>query len=313
MAVAIRNVTGIIFDIQRYSIHDGPGIRTLVFLKGCPLSCKWCCNPEGQTAHPEISFIAAKCVGAKECKGPCAKACPNVALSLSPDGKPRTNRELCQGCGLCAETCLYEARHVSGKKLTIDELMAEVKKDEPFYLSSGGGVTLGGGEPLAQFKFTREFLKRCKESYIDTAIETCGYTPWEHLREVIKFVDTAYYDIKHMDPVKHKELTGVSNSLILKNARRLLSENKTKVIIRVPIIPGCNDSEENIKATAVFVANSSGQTMELLPYHRFGLSKYGQFDREYKMANSQGPSQEDMRRLREIVESAGLHEVSDSA
>jgi len=301
-------MTGIVFDIQRYSIHDGPGIRTLVFMKGCPLDCQWCCNPEGQKYHPEIRFIASKCVGEEKCKAPCATACPNNAISLLRS-KPKTDRELCQSCGRCAEACLYEARHLSGRKVTVEELLKEVKKDEPFYLNSGGGVTLGGGEPLVQFEFAREFLKRCKEHHLHTAIETCGYAPWAHLGKTLEYVDVIYYDIKHMDPAKHKELTGVSNDLILENARQLLATRKDQVIIRVPIIPGVNDSEENIKATAMFVAEGGGRMMELLPYHRFGVAKYDQLDRKYELREKQ-PTEKEMNRLKTIVESLGLEEVS---
>jgi len=305
-------MTGIVFDIQRYSIHDGPGIRTLVFMKGCPLSCQWCCNPEGQKYNPEIRFIASKCVGEEKCKAPCVTACPNSAISLY-QGKPKTDRELCQSCGTCAEACLYEARHLSGRKVTVEELLKEVKKDEPFYLSSGGGVTLGGGEPLVQFEFAREFLKRCKEQHLHTAIETCGYAPWAHLEKILKYVDVIYYDIKHMDPVKHKELTGVSNDLILENARQLLATKKDQVIIRVPIIPDGNDSEENIKNTAMFVVEVGGKMMELLPYHRFGAAKYAQLDRKYELREKEQPTEEQMNRLKAIVESLGLEEVSKHA
>ena len=186
----------------------------------------------------------------------------------------------------------------------------EVKKDESFYLNSGGGVTISGGEPLAQFEFTKEFLKRCKEHHLHTAIETCGYVPWRHIQEILEFVNVIYYDIKHIDPAKHGELTGVSNDLILENARRLLSTKKDQLIIRVPIIPGCNDSEENIRATANFVAERGGKAIEFLPYHRLGISKYGQLDREYELREAQRPSDACMRRLRSIVQSVGVMNVT---
>lgn len=301
---------GIVSDIQRYSIHDGPGIRTLVFMKGCPLSCKWCSNPEDQKSHPEIRFIASKCVGEEKCKAPCVIACLLGAISLSQEGKPKTDRELCQGCGKCAEACLYGARQLSGRSITIEELLAEVLKDEPFYTSSGGGVTVSGGEPIIQFEFTREFLKRCKERSLHTAIETCGYVSWEHLQATLEFVDFVYYDIKPMDPVRHKELTGVSNDLILRNARRLLSTNKAQVVVRVAIVPGFNDSGENIEAIVRFVAKSGGKMIELLPYHRFGVSKYSQLDMEYELKEVQRPTEEHMQRLRSIVKSLGIKEVA---
>lgn len=299
---------GIIFDIQRYSIHDGSGIRTLVFMKGCPLSCKWCCNPEGQRNYPEIKFVVSRCVGGGKCKAPCVKACPTGAISLF-QGRPEMERGDCQGCGKCAEVCLYGARQLSGKSITIEKLMAEVLKDKLFYDFSGGGVTLGGGEPIMQFEFTNEFLKRCKEHSLHTAIETCGCIPWEHLRATLKFVDFVYYDTKHMDPIKHKELTGVSNDLILGNARRLLSTN-SQVVVRVPIVSGYNDSEENIEAIARFVAESGGTMMELLPYHRFGVSKYSQLNRGYELEDVREPTEEHLQRLRRIVQDLGIKEVA---
>lgn len=303
-------MTGTIFDIQRYSIHDGPGIRTLVFMKGCPLRCKWCDNPEGQKSHPEIRFLDSKCVAKEKCKAPCVKACPNGAISLSQQGKPKTDAEICQNLGKCAEACYFGARVLSGKSMTIDELLAEVMKDEPFYRNSKGGVTMGGGEPIMQFEFTREFLKRCKQHSLHTTVETCGHVPWEHLKSVLEYADLVYYDIKHMNPVEHKELTGVSNGLILRNARNVLSANKVQVIVRVATVPGLNDSEENIKATTRFVAESGGKMMELLPYHRFGVSKYSQFGREYELKETKTPTQEHIQRLRSIVKSLGIREVS---
>ncbi|MFC2012945.1 glycyl-radical enzyme activating protein [Chloroflexota bacterium] len=303
-------MTGTIFDIQRYSIHDGPGIRTLVFMKGCSLGCRWCSNPEGQQSHPEIRFIAIKCVGKEQCHAPCIQACPNAAISLSREGKLETDRKLCQNCGACSDACLYGARQLSGRQITVEELLAEVNKDAPFYRNSGGGVTVGGGEPIRQFEFTRAFLKRCKEHYLHTAIETCGHVPWRHLQAALKFVDLVYYDIKHMDPVKHKDLSGASNSLILKNARALLSSNQVPVIIRVPIVPGCNDSDDNIKATAKFVTGSGGKLMELLPYHRLGISKYGQLDKDYELREVSKPTEEHMQRLKAMVKSLGIEKVT---
>ncbi|MFC1931593.1 glycyl-radical enzyme activating protein [Chloroflexota bacterium] len=303
-------ITGTVFDIQRYSIHDGPGIRTLVFMKGCPLSCKWCSNPEGQKSQPEIRFIPSKCVGQAICKGVCVKACPVSAISLSSEGKPITDRKLCQACGKCAEACLYKARQLSGTQMTVEDLLLEVLKDEPYYRQSGGGITMSGGEPLAQFKFTRQFLQECKQRSLHTAIETCGYVPWDNLRDILDLVDLVYYDIKHMVAEKHKELMGTSNDLILENARKLLSTNKTQVVIRVPIVPGCNDSEENIEAIARFVANSGGRMMELLPYHRFGVSKYSQFDLGYELKEVQIPTEEHLQKLRGLVKPYGIEEVT---
>jgi len=198
-----------------------------------------------------------------------------------------------------------------GKGMTVEEIMDEIEKDRAAYRKSGGGVSLGGGEPLMQFEFVLELLKRCKERFLHTALETCGHAPWEHLKEVSEYLDLLYYDIKHMDPEKHKELTGVSNELILSNARKVLSgEVECDVIVRTEVVPGCNDSEESIKAIARFVAESGGKMMELLPYHALGSSKYKQLGLEYELTEVRPPADEQMERLRSIVRSFGLKEMT---
>ena len=306
-----KQITGWVFDIQRFSLHDGPGIRTLVFMQGCPLACKWCCNPEGQKHHPQLRFLSIKCVGADICKAPCVDACPEGAISLSPEGKAATNWELCQACGRCTEACLFGARTIAGKRMTVDEVLAEVEKDWPFYNRSGGGVTIGGGEPLMQFEFVLALVKRCKERFFHTALETCGHGRWQHLKQISEYLDLLYYDIKHMDSVRHKEFTGVSNELILSNARRVLSgEVNCEVIVRIPIVPGCNDSEQDVAAIARFVAESGGTMIELLPYHALGSSKYRQLGIQYELGEVRPPSEEQMERLRRMVKSFGLKEMT---
>lgn len=306
-----EGVSGIIFNIQRYSIHDGPGVRTLVFMKGCPLRCLWCGNAEGQKNHPELEFMTIRCVGVVKCNAPCLKACPVEAISLSEEGKPKTDRKFCGNCGKCAEACYYGARKIIGRSMTVEEVLTEVKKDKPFYDDSGGGVTVGGGEPLMQIEFVTEFLKRCREQFLRIAIETSGHAPWESLKKVLEYSDLVYYDIKQMDSMRHKELTGVPNDLILRNALNIFKVNTDcQIIIRVPIVPGCNDSKNNIKATARFVAESGGKMMELLPYHKFGISKYNQCGLECKLKNIQPPSEQDMQKLRDIVKFHGLEEMT---
>ena len=198
-----------------------------------------------------------------------------------------------------------------GSKMTVDEVLVEIEQDRPFYNRSGGGVTIGGGEPLVQFEFTLELLKACKERSLHTALETCGYAPWKHLKRVSQYVDLMYYDIKHLDADRHKELTGVSNELILRNAKKVLSEGmQCEVIFRTEIVPGCNDTEENIGIIARFVAESGGEKMELLPYHSLGSSKYAQLGMRYELTEVKPPTEKRMNVLKKIVESSGLREMT---
>jgi pyruvate formate lyase activating enzyme len=306
-----KQITGWVFDIQRFSLHDGPGIRTLVFMQGCPLACKWCCNPEGQKHRPQLRFLSIKCVGADTCKALCVDACPEGAISLSPEGKAVTDWELCQSCGKCTEACLFGARTIAGKRMTVEEVLAEVEKDWSFYNRSGGGITVGGGEPLIQFEFVLALLKRCKGRFFHTALETCGHGPWQHLKQISKYIDLLYYDIKHMNPQRHKELTGVSNELILSNARRVLSgEVDCEVIVRIPIVPGYNDSKQDVGAIARFVTESGGTMIELLPYHALGSSKYRQLGIQYELREVRPPSEQQMEKLRNRVKSFGLKEMT---
>ncbi|MFO8010478.1 MAG: glycyl-radical enzyme activating protein, partial [Dehalococcoidia bacterium] len=200
-------LTGRIFNIQRYSLHDGSGIRTLVFFKGCPLKCLWCSNPESQKAVPELGFIDARCPGAEMCGAPCVQACPLDAIQLNPQNKPAIDRESCDACGKCARVCPRDALKVVGHEMSVEEVIAEVEKDRPFYRRSGGGLTLGGGEPLSQYKFAKALLEAAEAEYLHTAIETSGHASWEQFETILKHVDLLQIDLKHFDPRKHKELT----------------------------------------------------------------------------------------------------------
>ena len=312
-SIMTAKTKGRVFNIQRYSIHDGGGIRTLVFLKGCPLRCLWCCNPESQKSKPELGFIESRCVGSSACGAPCLSVCSLQAIHLSGGGKPAIDRKTCDACGKCAEACGKDALKVVGREMTVDEVMAEVEKDRAFYRRSGGGLTVGGGEPLAQYEFAAGLLEAAQAAYLHTALETSGHAPWSHLETVLKHVDLLQFDLKHLDPAKHQEVTGQSNELILGNLGRVLSvKDPQDVIIRIPVIPRCNDSVENIRETASFVAELGFKQIELVPYHRLGVSKYGQYGLVYPLAGCQPSPQKHLDELRKIVKESGLTEMAGS-
>lgn len=302
-----RPRNGVVFDIQRYSIDDGPGIRTLVFMKGCPLRCMWCSNPEGQRFEPSLLFIERLCTGCLRCTG----VCPTGAATSSDHGMAWA-RDLCDECFKCTEVCEGKARQVCGKSFTVEQLLDEVERDRPFYRRSGGGVTLGGGEPLGQPEFCRDFLREAKRRNLHTAMETCGYARWSHLRGILEYTDLLFMDIKHMDPVQHRKLTGKSNELILENIRRASKEigaDGEKIVIRVPVIPTLNDSEDNIRATAEFVrALGAVNKIELLPFHNMGQVKYERtkWTGPYALHALEPMGGERLRALKGLVESNGL-------
>jgi pyruvate formate lyase activating enzyme len=293
---------GLIFNIQGYCIHDGPGIRTIVFFKGCPLRCVWCQNPESLLFRPEVFLHREKCTGC----GRCVPVCQNNAITLY-DGKSHTNRDLCKGLGKCAEICPNSARVLVGKWLTVEETFERIKKDKVFYDSSGGGVTLSGGEPLLQHEFAHDLLKICKNSGIHTAIETSGYAEWSIMRKVLEYCDLVLYDFKLIDPILHKKYTGVSNEIILENSKKICSEFSIPVWARIPIIPGYNDSYENLENTAKFISElpkGSITQVNLLPYHRLGEGKLDLLERPPLSINP--PSQEKISEIKKIFESHGL-------
>ena len=293
---------GLVYKIERFAIHDGPGIRTLVLMKGCPIRCLWCSSPQSQKATPEILHIKIHC---RKC-GRCIEVCPIGALTFSEEDGPKIDRELCTSCAQCVEACPNRAWELVGTSVTVEELFQEVKKDVPFYRRSNGGVTVGGGEPMMQYEFVAEFLKKCKQQYIHTCIETCAYGKWEHLEKLLKYLDLIYIDIKHMDPLVHRELTGVSNERILENARK--ASALCPMIIRIPTVPGYNDSGDNILATAKFAAElgENLKRVELLPYHKLGKKTYNWLSREYKLDDVEPPSDSYMGRLEGIVEHCGV-------
>lgn len=291
---------GIVFDIQRFSVHDGPGIRTIVFLKGCPLRCTWCSNPESKHRELQIMYIKRNCIGCKRC----TDACPKDALSFYP--KFSVDYSKCDLCGKCIDVCYSEALSLSGQYQTVEQVIGELKKDNIHYKRSGGGITLSGGEALLQPKFAVELLKACKGKGWHTAIETTAFTNQTVLDQVLPWLDLVLLDIKHTDDRKHREFVGQSNEVILKNAR-YIGQFGIPMIIRVPIVPTFNDEIDEVKDIAAFAKSIKGvKEIDLLPYHRLGENKYEYLNYDYQLKGIEPPTKEKMLSLKNIVEETGL-------
>lgn len=290
---------GVVFDIQRYSIHDGPGIRTIVFLKGCPLSCLWCCNPESQVMKPVVMFQKKSCV---EC-GRCIKACAIGAISFS--NPTFVDREKCVSCGKCVDVCISGALTMKGRTQTVWETMQTVQKDATNYRRSRGGLTLSGGEPLMQPDFCIELLKASKERGWTTAIETTGFASEEVIDRVMPLVDYALVDIKHINSNIHKQQTGVPNERILENSRRIASI--TSAVVRIPTIPGFNADPATFEAIGRHALTMNGvKTVHLLPYHTFGENKYHMLGQPYPMEGVPDLTVEKQTELKAVIEGLGL-------
>jgi len=298
----MKTETGIIFDIKHFAVHDGPGIRTTVFLKGCPLRCLWCHSPESQSPRPEVAYYPNLCISCEAC----VEACPNGAQTL---GTPKILRELCTGTGRCAEECYAGALVMYGETATVGDVLEEVGKDAVLYETSGGGVTLSGGEPAAQPGFASTLLGALKAAGYHTALDTSGEAPWEVMEKIIADADLVLYDLKHMDPGIHEELTEASNERILDNLKKI-SESEMELVVRVPVIPGHNDSHENINTMGEFLESLKGiAAVELLPYHNLGVPKYIALGREYPLHGLETPGPESLRALAEVLEGRGLRVV----
>jgi len=299
--------TGVVFNIVHGSFVDGYGVRTTVFLKGCPLRCLWCSNVEGQKAGPELKFVAADC---NKC-GRCIDVCPvgAIALDIAAAGQELSiDRDVCTACGKCTDVCFKGALEIVGKIMTVDEIMTIIRKDEIFYRKSGGGVTIGGGEATAQPEFTLALLRECRRNYIHTALDTCGYTVAADGLAALAEADLLLFDVKGMEPHDHERNTGVSNEIILENLRWLDSLKKP-VVVRIPLIPGYNDSRENIEATAGFLEGlQSVERVDIIAYHEYGKIKYDELGKVYPLPHIRKDTltQEALAEVKRIFEKRGL-------
>jgi pyruvate formate lyase activating enzyme len=293
--------TGTIFNIQRYSIDDGPGIRTTVFVKGCPLRCPWCSNPESQSPNPQILYRYTSC---KKC-GTCVQLCPNQAIALGESGIT-IDRAKCAVCGACAEGCLADALKISGEEVTVDKVWKTVRKDEVYYETSGGGVTCSGGEILTQPDFVVALFKKCKENGVHTCADTSGFGSEDAMRKILEFSDLVYFDMKHSDPAKHKEFTGVELDTVLRNLK-LCTESGVDITIRIPLIPEYNNSADTLEAVAELIRSlAPAASVSILPYHKYGASKYSGVGMSYTLDELRENTPEELEQARAIFELHGF-------
>ena len=283
--------SGIIFDIQHFSIHDGPGIRTTIFFKGCPLNCIWCHNPESIDIKPELAVYDEFCIAC----GSCIQVCPEGALKL--EERVILHRDLCTQCGKCAEICCSRALVMKGMKYTDKTLLNEIEGDRPFFNRSGGGITISGGEPLAQPDFLREILREAKRRDLHTVVDTSGYANWQVFESILPYINLILFDVKCFNSDLHKKFTGVNNSVILANLRKLI-ERDVQLIIRIPVITGINDAIDEFRHIADFIGLTGKQIpVHLLPYHKFAEQKYTRFGRPYSLKGLSAPEESHLKRL----------------
>jgi pyruvate formate lyase activating enzyme len=311
-----KEVKGKIYDIQGFSVNDGPGIRTTVFLKGCPLRCPWCHSPESRQFHAQLAWMSARCAGLDACTL-CVDACVKRAITPGEFARSaatgesirhiRIDRSICDNCGDCAAVCSRKALYMCGTDYTVEEIFERVIKDRPFYEQSGGGVTISGGEPLSQPEFVLQLLKRLKENGIHTALDTTGHVPFGVLEKSMPHTDLYLYDLKHMDSDRHRKATGVSNTLILENAGKIAAAGG-HMQIRIPIIPDFNDSEENIRKAGLFCRSlgDAVTVVQLLPYHNLGVVKYHRIDNRNIVLEAAPPTDAAVAIIKKTLESFGL-------
>jgi len=292
-----------IFDIQGLSVHDGPGCRTLIFMKGCTLNCFWCCNPEGISSKPSLMYYSSKCIAC----GNCAKNCPHQAIQIGNE-KLSISRQRCAVCEeqSCISECYTDALRLCGYEITLTKLMEIIRRDRQFW-GSRGGITLTGGEPLLQIDFVKELLAKCHQAYIHTAIETCGNVPWENYQKVLPYLDWIFFDLKNFNSEEHKKATTVSNQMILENARLLAREFVGRLIFRFPLIPGFNDTSKNITSLIQFMKENRKNEINILPLHHLGKEKYQKLGKEYIGEGIPVPTNEHLRVIEQTFQSAGIH------
>lgn len=295
-----ESLNATIFNIQKFSVNDGPGIRTTVFFKGCPLACAWCHNPESIHPHPELVCFDKKCMGCHLCLNVCKQS------ALLADGhKIKIDRSKCIRCGTCTEVCPTEALQMAGKLMTLDEIMKEIEKDFVFYQQSGGGVTFSGGEPMVQIDALEALLKLSKARGLHTAVDTSGHAMWQDFERILDYTDLFLFDIKHLEEETHKHYTGVSNKIIIENLRQL-SERKAAIGLRVPVIPGVNDGDAHIDALGMLLSSLHIQRIFLLPYHGIARSKYERLGQSYSLEGMAEPTPLDMENIKKRLEKYGL-------
>ena len=293
-----KNITGKIFDIQGFSVHDGPGARTLIFLKGCTLDCLWCSNPEGIGASNVLLYYVPKCI---KC-GNCALACSHNAIHLKEETLT-INRDICKKCKdyTCVQNCYTDALRLCGKDVTVDELFLIIQRDRHFW-GVGGGVTFTGGEPLLQVDFISKLLEKCYNAYVHTAIETCGNVPWKNFEKTIDHIDWIFFDLKHIDPKQHKKGTGQNNTEIINNIFKLNETFKGRVVFRLPFIPGFNNSNENLEGIARLISETKWKEINILPLHHLGSEKYTFLGTDYKGFQYSIPSISELKQAQAIFE-----------